>query len=156
MCSLQLRQSAGDSRACISLINFAESILNRSPYQRRRSSKFSINFVLFILFVSTFDICKYIQSVSREKDVFEINITPLIFSAEFIYYHEMIRYYMPFCVRFGFRFRSFLIRQHVAEQNGLDFPRWPLSLFPRSPGFAKLRQDQAVPSSLSFLLFEKM
>jgi len=37
-----------------------------------------------------------IQSASRETDVFEINIIPLIFSVEFIYYHEMICYYMPF------------------------------------------------------------
>ena len=75
-----------------------------------------------------------IQGESRETDVFQINITPLIFSVEFFYYHEMIRYYMPFCVRFAFLcFRSFLIRQHVAGQNALDSSRWPLSLFPHSP-----------------------
>ena len=52
-------------------------------------------------------------------DVFQINITPLIFSVEFIYYHEMIRYYAPFCVRFALLCcRPFIIRQHVAEQNG--------------------------------------
>ena len=90
-----------------------------------------------------------VQGASRETDVFEINITSLIFSVEFIYYHEMIRYYMPF-------FCSFLTRQHVAEQNGLDSSRWPLSLFTRSPGFVQLRQDQLVSSSLSFLLFDKM
>ena len=33
--------------------------------------------------------------------LFEINITPLIFHVEFIYYHEMIHYYTPFCVRFA-------------------------------------------------------
>ena len=37
-----------------------------------------------------------IQGVSRETHVFEINFTPLIFSVAFIYYHEMIRHYMPF------------------------------------------------------------
>jgi len=38
----------------------------------------------------------FVQGASRETDVFEINITPLIFSVEFIQYHDMIRYYMPF------------------------------------------------------------
>ena len=37
-----------------------------------------------------------IQNASRETDVLEINSTPLIFSVEFIWYHEMIRYYMSF------------------------------------------------------------
>ena len=55
-----------------------------------------------------------------------------------------------------FMYEKFLIRQHVAEQNGLDSSRWPLSLFPHSPGFVQLRQDQVVSSSLSFLLFGKM
>ena len=32
-----------------------------------------------------------IQGASRETDVFEINITLLIFSVEFIYYHEIVR-----------------------------------------------------------------
>jgi hypothetical protein len=39
---------------------------------------------------------RHIQSASRETDVFEINIIPLIFSVQFIYYHEMICFYMPF------------------------------------------------------------
>ena len=100
---------------------------------------------------------EWIQGASRETDLFEINIAPLFFSVEFIYYHEMIRYYMPFCVRFTLLcFRPFLIRQHVTEQNGLDSSRWTLSLFPRSPGFVQLRQDQVVSSSLSLILFEKM
>ena len=37
----------------------------------------------YLLFLNVY------TGVSREKDVFEINITPLIFSVEFIYYHEM-------------------------------------------------------------------
>ena len=31
-----------------------------------------------------------VQGASREADVFEINVTPLIFSVEFVHYHEMI------------------------------------------------------------------
>ena len=62
-----------------------------------------------------------VQGASREMDFFEININALIFSVEFIYYHEMIRYDVPLCVIFALLcFRSFLIRQHVAEQNGLN------------------------------------
>jgi hypothetical protein len=37
-----------------------------------------------------------LTGASRETDVFKINITPLIFSVEFINYQEMINYYMPF------------------------------------------------------------
>ena len=60
-----------------------------------------------------------VQGVSRETDDFEIYIIPLIFSVEFIYYHEMIRYYVPFCVIFALLyFLLFPIRQHVADQNG--------------------------------------
>ena len=40
--------------------------------------------------------------------LFEINIAPLIFSVEFIYYHEMTRYYMPFCVRFALLYFSLI------------------------------------------------
>ena len=106
-----------------------------------RGCKIKISKLLIIGQIAYIDI----QGLSRETDVFEINITPLIFSAEFIYYHEMIRYYAPFCVRFVvLYFRPFPIRQHVAEQNGLDSSLWPLSLFPRSPGFVQLRQDQVV------------
>jgi hypothetical protein len=36
------------------------------------------------------------QGASRETDIFELNITPLIFSVEFIYYHEMVCYYKLF------------------------------------------------------------
>lgn len=40
------------------------------------------------------------------------------------------------CVAFALLcFRSFLIQQHVAEQNKLDSVWWLLSLFPRSPEF---------------------
>ena len=40
-------------------------------------------------------VCVYTGCVTGNGH-FEINITPLIFSVEFIYYHEMIRCYMPF------------------------------------------------------------
>ena len=54
----------------------------------------SYNLVAVLSIVT--EVSKIVQGASQEMDIFEINITPLIFSVEFIYYQEMLRYYMSF------------------------------------------------------------